>query len=264
VDLGLKDKRVVVTGSSRGIGFAVAKAFLDEGARVILNGVDPERLREARDQMAAHEGRVWTVAADLSASANIGAFFAELDRLWGGVDVFVNNAAIHRPSNFATLPEAEWDRLMDTNLKAAFLCAQQAFQRMKTQGGGVILNASSFAAFLPAYPYGLYSAAKAALINMTQTMAAEFAPYNIRVNAYVPGTIATAMNADNLARNHERVFAQIALKRAGTADEVAWPVVFLASERAAYITGIALDISGGKFSVQHPGGIWDAVEAGEA
>jgi len=127
---------------------------------------------------------------------------------------------------------------------------------------GVILNASSFAALIPAYPYGLYSLSKAALISMTKSMAAEFAPWNIRVNAYVPGLIATDMNAETIEKNGDVALAQIALLRAGSVEEVAAPVVFLASSKASYISGAALEISGGKFAVQHPKGTWNPARTG--
>jgi 3-oxoacyl-[acyl-carrier protein] reductase len=257
MDLDLEHKRVVITGSSRGIGFALAQAFLAEGARVLLNGVDPQRLEDAKDRLKGFGDRVSAVAADVSRGSGVERLFDEIDRIWGGVDVLVNNAAIHPKSDFTVLKEEQWNELMDMNLKSAYLCAQAAFQRMKAQeAGGVILNASSFAALIPAYPYGLYSVSKAALITMTKTMAAEFAPWNIRVNAYVPGLIATEMNAETIEKNGDVALAQIALLRAGEVEEVAAPVVFLASSKASYISGAALEISGGKFAVQHPKGVW--------
>ncbi|MDP8918708.1 MAG: SDR family oxidoreductase [Pseudomonadota bacterium] len=263
MDLGLDQKRVAITGSSRGIGLALAQAFLEEGARVMLNGLDPGRLEEARDRFAGFGDRVTAVAADVSRRSGVERLFEEIDRTWGGVDVFVNNAATHPTSDFTVLEEEQWNELMDMNLKSAYLCAQAAFQRMKNQeSGGVILNASSFAALIPAYPYGLYSLSKAALISMTKTMAAEFAPWNIRVNAYVPGLIATQMNAETIEKNGDVALAQIALMRPGSVEEVAAPVVFLASSKASYISGAALEISGGKFAVQHPKATWNPARTG--
>lgn len=256
MDLGLKDKRVVVTGSSRGIGFAIARTFLEEGALVLINGVDENRLLQARERLAAFEGRVSAVAADISASTGIARFFEEIDAAWGGLDILVNNAAIFPPSDFATLKEAEWDRVMDANVKSIYLCAQQAYKRMKGQEGGVIINASSFAAYIAAYPRSLYSVSKAAVLSLTRAMAAEFAPAGIRVNAYVPGAIVTEANSD-ARRSDDLARAQAALQRPGTVDEVAAPVVFLASPKASYITGAALEISGGKFAVQYPKAVWD-------
>jgi 3-oxoacyl-[acyl-carrier protein] reductase len=263
MDLGLEQKRVVITGSSRGIGFALAQAFLEEGSRVLLTGLDEKRLQEAQDRLAGFGDRVTAVAADVSRRSGVERLFEEIDRAWKGVDVFVNNAATHPTSDFAVLKEEQWNELMDMNLKSAYLCAQASFQRMKNQeSGGVILNASSFAALIPAYPYGLYSLSKAALISMTKSMAAEFAPWNIRVNAYVPGLIATDMNAETIEKNGDVALAQIALLRAGSVEEVAAPVVFLASSKASYISGAALEISGGKFAVQHPKGTWNPARTG--
>ena len=261
MDLGLKDKRVVITGSSRGIGYAIAQAFLEEGARVFLNGVDQGRLMQAESRLQTSDKRVYAFASDVAGVEGSSRLFAEIDRLWGGLDVCVNNAAIHEATDFTVLDEGAWDQTVNMNLKSVYLCAQAAFDRMsKQETGGVILNASSFAALIPAYPYGFYSATKAAIINMTRGMAAEFAPWNIRVNAYVPGLIATAMNAQTIAKNSALAMSQIAMNRAGTAEEVAAPVVFLASAKAGYINGAALEISGGKFSVQYPKGNWDRAE----
>jgi NAD(P)-dependent dehydrogenase (short-subunit alcohol dehydrogenase family) len=261
MDLGLKDKRVVITGSSRGIGYAIAQAFLEEGARVLLNGVDKSRLAQAEAELQTADERVSAFATDIASVGGTQRLFAEIDRLWGGLDVCVNNAAIHEATDFTLLDEQLWDQTVNMNLKSVYLCAQAAFERMsKQKEGGVILNASSFAALIPAYPYGFYSTTKAAIINMTRGMAAEFAPWNIRVNAYVPGFIATAMNAETIAKNGALAMSQIALNRAGTVEEVAAPVVFLASAKAGYISGTALEICGGKFSVQHPKGNWDRAE----
>lgn len=258
MDLGLKDRRVVITGSSRGIGYAIAQAFLQEGARVLLNGVDKTRLAQAETELQTPDNRVCSVAADVASLNGTRQLFAEVDRLWGGLDVCVNNAAIHEATDFTVLDEDRWDQTVNMNLKSVYLCAQAAFERMRAQeNGGVILNASSFAALIPAYPYGVYSTTKAAIINMTRGMAAEFAPWNIRVNAYVPGLIATAMNAETIAKHGDLAMSQIALNRPGTVEEVAAPVVFLASARAGYISGAALEISGGKLSVQYPKGNWD-------
>ena len=261
MDLELKDKRVVITGSSRGIGYAIAQAFLEEGARVLLNGVDQTRLAQAEKELQTADKRVSAFAADIASVDGSKRLFADIDRLWDGLDVCINNAANHEVSDFTILDEDRWDQTVNMNLKSVYLCAQAAFERMsKQKTGGVILNASSFAALLPAYPYGFYSATKAAVINMTRGMAAEFAPWNIRVNAYVPGFIATPMNADTIAKNGALAMSQIALNRAGTVEEVAAPVVFLASAKAGYISGATLEISGGKFSVQHPKGNWDRAE----
>lgn len=260
MDLGLKGKRVAITGSSRGLGFAIAKAFLVEGAEILVNGVNKMRLDAAAADLASL-GRIHTSATDISSSEGVEKLFADIDSCWGGLDVLVNNAAVHPQSNFVNLAEADWDVLMNINLKAAYLCAQAACQRMRAQPeGGVILNAASFAALIPAFPYGLYSVSKAALLSLSQTMAAECAPHGIRVNAYVPGLIDTEMNADTITNNSAVAFSQIALGRAGTAEEVAWPVVFLASSKASYITGAALEISGGKFSIQTPRAPWDSLK----
>lgn len=255
MDLGLKDKRVVVTGSTRGIGFAIARTFLEEGALVFIHGVDEGRLLQAKRELAEFDGRIFGVAADISTTGGVKQLFAGIDSAWAGLDVLVNNAAVYPPSDFPSLAEDDWDRMMDTNVKSVYLCSQQAYRRMKEQDtGGVIINAASFAAYIAAYPLGLYSVSKAAVLSLTKVMAAEFAPGGVRVNAYVPGLIATEANVAAIA---DIALSQIALQRPGRPEEVAAPVAFLASSKASYITGAALEISGGKLSVQQPKAVWD-------
>ncbi|MEP9390044.1 SDR family NAD(P)-dependent oxidoreductase [Mesorhizobium sp. KR9-304] len=153
MDLGLKDKRVVITGSSRGIGYAIAKAFLDEGARVLLNGVDTARLAQAEKNLQTPDMRIASFYTNIASVEGTRRLFAEVDRLWGRLDVCVNNAAIHEASDFTVLDEDRWDDTVNMNLKSVYLCAQAAFERMSRQdAGGVILNAASFASVIPAYP----------------------------------------------------------------------------------------------------------------
>ncbi len=256
MNLGLDGKRVLITGSTRGIGLAAARAFLAEGARVFLNGTNKERLDEAVDELGKHGPDIRGGVADVSKESEVEGLFAQMDREFGGLDVLVNNAAVHHRATFMELSEETWDRELDVNLKSVFLCSRKAVRRMMKQEGGVILNASSFAAIIPGFATGVYAASKAAIVNITRSMAAEFAPYRIRVNAYIPGLIDTDMNREQLRRNGDAVRAAISLNREGQPEEIAAPLVFLASGKAAYITGAFLEISGGKFAVQNPADAW--------
>lgn len=251
MDLHLNKKNVIITGSTRGIGFATAKVFLQEGARVIVNGVNNERLYAAIDELRKISADVDGIAADVSHASGVRDLFSHAEKCFGSIDILINNAAIHEPAHLMEQSEEHWDRTFTTNVKSIFLCSQYAAKRMMDSGnGGVILNASSFAAFIPAIPFGAYSAAKASILNLTRTLAAELAPWNIRVNAYAPGLIATDMNVRTIEERGDEVLAPIALCRAGTVEEVAYPLAFLASSRASYISGAVIEISGGKFSVQ--------------
>jgi NAD(P)-dependent dehydrogenase (short-subunit alcohol dehydrogenase family) len=257
VDLGLERKRAVVTGSSRGIGLATARLLLDEGARVVLNGLDAERLEGALTELRGVSPHVWAQAADVSTSAGIEALFAEADRRLGGLDILINNAGIFRyGAPLAEVTDEEWDAVLRVNLRGVQLGARAALPRLKEAGGGVILNASSYAAVVPSAGRGIYAAAKAAVLSLTRTLAAESAPHGIRVNAYAPGLILTDMTASVVKTGRPTMIDQIALRRFGRPEEVAAPLAFLVSPRASYITGAVLEISGGKLAVQRPEAAW--------
>lgn len=258
MDLKLQGKRVLITGSSRGIGLAAARLFLQEGASVIVHGVNEARLQETVAGLCEQGTPCCGIAADVSKRDQVKRLFEEVQREFGGIDVLVNNAGIypHRSPLQETTDE-EWDQIMNTNLKSVLMCSQAAVSFMKQQDrGGVILHASSFGAIVPSAGAGLYAAAKAAIINLTRTMSAEYAPWNIRVNAYVPGVVETDMTAQVRQTHQEALVSQIALKRIAKAEEIAAPVVFLASSQASYITGAVLEVSGGKLAVQNGSDAW--------
>ena len=243
----LKGKTVLVTGTTRGIGKAIAARFLKGGCRVIAlyRNNPPEFEGDFEHSPILLKNDVM----DLNAMRTWLKDFVE-----GGdkIDVLVNNAGIYSNINFLEVKEEDWDRLMDINLKAVFFLSQMIADHMKDNGGGIIVNAASFAAKLSSLNYGVYAASKAAVDSLTKSMAASFAPYNIRVNAFSPGVIVTDMTKGAIEANKEKMLDAISLRKFGEVENVAEAVMFLCSEASSYITGINLDISGGKFLVQNP------------
>jgi len=175
---------------------------------------------------------------------------------YGRIDIWVNNAGVSPKARLIDMSGDEWDELMRINLKAVFLGSQIAARFMKERGGGVILNASSYASIMPSATSGAYAAGKAAVSSLTRSLAAELAPLGIRVVAYIPGVILTEINKNRVEQFGQKLLSQIALNRFGKPEEVASVLVFLASDAASYITGTALEITGGKFSIQNPEAPW--------
>ena len=144
-----------------------------------------------------------------------------------------------------------WDKIINTNLKSVYNGGKIAYEKMR-KNGGVLINASSFASVIPSVGYGAYAAAKAGVTSLTRTLAAELAPYNIRVVGYIPGVIDTNLTKENLRVNGEKLYEPLAIRRFGQPEDVAGTIAFLASEAASYITGCCIEVTGGKYSVQNP------------
>lgn len=256
MDLKLTGKVVVITGGTAGIGEACVMAFLQEGCKVAVCGRSQEKLSQLATKLSADNLEVFTYQADACKQTAVQAFAQAVADRYGKIDIWINNAGISQKVKLLDMTEDDWDTMLAVNLKSVFLGSQTAAQHMCQTNGGVIINASSYAAVIPSIGSGAYAASKAAVSSLTRTLAAELAPFNIRVNGYIPGVIATQMNAKRLAEQAEATIEQIALNRAGSAEEVAKGIVFLASDAASYITGTELEISGGKFAVQIPGEAW--------
>ena len=256
MDLQLSGKRVFVTGASKGIGLAVARAFRQEGARVAINSSNPQNLARAQEVLG---GDCLTLGGDLGDIDSIGSIFAQLEERWGGLDILVNNAAVMVRTPLLEIEPAQWDKIMNTNLRGAFFCAQAAARLMMRQGGGVIVNTSSNAARMPIYGAGVYAMAKGGMNTMTMALAGELAPYNIRVNGYMPGLIVTeqSMFSKDAANEAERL-KPVALRRYGTVEEMADVVLFLASPMSSYMTGETVTANGGKLAIQNPWKGWES------
>jgi 3-oxoacyl-[acyl-carrier protein] reductase len=243
----LRGKRIVVTGAGQGIGFALAHAFAESGSHVVAVSRRPVENLDAR---------IENLVCDIRTPDPLFRHLTDLEERNQRVDVLINNAALMKRS---PLLEATADHISDlfaTNVAATLLMSQRFAHHMKVRGGGVIINAGSYAATLPSIAHGVYAATKAAIVMLTASMAAEWAPYGIRVNAFSPGVVPTQMTAPALARNADKMLDLISLRRTGRLEEVANAVLFLASDASSYITGTNLDVSGGKLVVQDPASAW--------
>jgi len=252
---GLRDKRVLISGGSSGIGLAAAARFLDEGSRVFLCGVDPAEV-EAAVAGLAPGGEVRGLACDVSAEADVARLTQAAVRALGGVDVLVNNAGIARRDAFLAIVPADWDRILAVNLRGMFLVAQAVSRQMVAQGGGgAIINMCSTNGMAGEEDYAHYNASKGGVLLLTKTMAVELGNHGIRVNALCPGYIRTPLNEAIAAGiggdDFEAAYVRdrIPLGRAGRAEDVAAAYAFLASDDAAFIHGSALVIDGGQLAV---------------
>lgn len=242
---GLKDKRVLITGGARGIGAATASRFLDEDARVVVLDIDDEACQRIKDELPALNG---TICADVSNHEAVIRAFNELDDLFKGLDILINNAGISIRHPFMEITPEEWRSVIDVNLNGMFFVAQQAAQKMLMQGKGVILNMGSTNGMM-GYPYYAdYNSSKAGVIELTRSMALELAP-TVRVNVICPGYILTPMQKAEYTPDmlHE-CESKIPLGRLGQPEEVAALFAFLASDEAQFITGQCFVIDGGEIA----------------
>lgn len=235
-----------VTGAARGIGLAVATTLNQRGASVAMADVDLPALETATQSLG---DRALAVEADVSRQDDVRRAIERTVEHYGGLDILVNNAGICPLRDFADVTEEEWDRVLDINLKGAFFCCQAALPHVQNSGErGRVVNISSVAGqsggvLAPIH----YSASKAGLIVLTKTLARILAPDRATVNCVAPGTTATDLTDAWAEELRERVKAAIPLGRLGQPEEIAEAVCFLASDKAAFITGTTLDVNGGLF-----------------
>lgn len=242
----LKGKVAVVTGGSRGIGFAIVKKFLENGARVILCGSRQETAERAVEKLKEEnlEYPVTGIWPDLSNPSEIEDSFKRVKEEFGTIDILVNNAGISaRDSIFNYKPE-EFQKIMDLNVNSAFYCTKAVVEYMKEQEGGVILNTSSMVSIY-GQPSGCgYPTSKFAINGMTKSLARELGKYHIRVNAVAPGVTNTDMVASLPKEVIQPIVATIPLGRVGEPEDVANAFLYLASDMASYVTGVILSVDG--------------------
>jgi 3-oxoacyl-[acyl-carrier protein] reductase len=245
----MSEKRViVVTGASRGIGRGIAVALAESGCAVVINySSSPDAAQETAAAVEARGGTAHLCRFDVSDPEAIKEAFKEISGLFKRVDVLVNNAGITRDNLLALMKLGEWDAVIDTNLKGAFLCSQAVVKMMMRQKYGRIINVTSVVGVIGNPGQCNYSAAKAGLLGLTRSLARELISRNITVNAVAPGFIETAMTLRLPEKVRGELLTQIPAGRYGSPEDVAAAVKFLASDEAGYITGQIIHVNGGMF-----------------
>ena len=243
----LEGRRALITGASRGIGRALAAGLARAGADVAVAARDLKSVEAAAEAIRAERHNATALAIDVRDAAGARQAVEQVRRELGGLDILINNAGVEDVRDSLEVDEALWDKIMDTNLKGAFFCAQAAARGMAEAGGGAILNVCSLTSEVgvpTAVPYG---ASKSGLLGMTRALAAEWAPRGIRVNGIGPGYFRTALT-DVFYRDtkwQEAMLTKIPMRRFGHLDDLVGAAIFLCSDAAAYITGQCLYIDGG-------------------
>lgn len=241
----LENKVSIITGSANGIGLAAARKFSAEGAIVIISDLDSDQVATATRELQAAGGQADGHVVNVADRATIDAMVEAVKGKYGRIDVLVNNAGITKDARLVKMTEAQFDAVINVNLKGVFNCTQAVAETMLAQGSGSIINTSSITGTYGNFGQGNYAASKAGVIGLTKTWARELGPRGVRVNAVVPGPVATHI----LDTVPEEILNQIKqacwLRRIGRPEELANVYAFLASDEASYINGAAIEVSGG-------------------
>jgi 3-oxoacyl-[acyl-carrier protein] reductase len=243
----LAGRVVLITGGSRGIGAATAALLAERGAAVVVSGRDGDRLQTFVKDLEARGASALGVTADVARREDVDRLVDATKERFGRIDVLVNNAGMIRDGLLVRMRDDDWDRVIEVNLRGAFLLTRAAAKVMMRQKSGRIINVTSAAGAMGNAGQANYSAAKAGLIGLTKASARELAHWSILVNAVAPGLIDTDMAAAVPAEAREALLAQVPLKRIGTVQDVAEVIAFLAGDGAAYITGQVVHVNGGLY-----------------
>ena len=244
--MSLQGKCALVTGGSRGIGRAVCLELARQGARVAVNYAgNAAAAQETVEACRALGAEAFAIQADVAGAAESEAMVKEVLARFGRLDILVNNAGVTRDGLMLTMKEADWDAVLDTNLKGAFHCMKAVYRPMMKQKYGRVVNLSSIVGVRGNAGQANYAASKAGLIGLTKSMAKELAARNVTVNAVAPGFIDTDMTAALPEKAREAMLASIPMGRLGQAEDVARAVAFFAGDESAYVTGQVLCVDGG-------------------
>jgi 3-oxoacyl-[acyl-carrier protein] reductase len=243
----LAKKVALVTGASRGIGRGIALEMAREGADVVVNYTRSEQEAKAVGRSIEALGRrVVVVKADVSRAGEVEMMRKQVLKEFGGVDILVNNAGVHHHLKSWEIDDAEWRRVLSVNLDGVFLCSKAFSHEMRAKKWGRIINISSIIAFTGTDHEAHYGASKAAVVGLTKSLALELAGYEITVNAIAPGWIKTDMTSGMIPEENKRALQLIPLGRMGQPEDIAHVAVFLASEKASFITGQTIHVNGGE------------------
>ena len=248
----LKDKVAVVTGAASGFGAGTAELFAAQGAGVVVADISDEAGEAVVESINTSGGRAVYVHADVTSRGDAKRMIQAANDLGGGLDILVNNAGYsHRNKQFSEVTDEEFDKVYDVNVKAVFIAIQEALPVLRERGGGCIINTSSTAALRPRPGLAVYCSSKGAVSNLTKALAVELAPDKVRVNAICPvigetGMLETFMGVPDTPENRKKFEATIPLGRFSTPNDIAQTMLFLASDDASFLTGVALEVDGGR------------------
>jgi len=251
----LSGRVALVTGAARGIGLAAARRLAEEDAKVLMSDIDADVVEAAATDLAAQGLSVTATACDVADPKSVAAMVDEAVTRWGRIDILVNNAAISDDTPIEQLSDAHWRHVLSINLDSAFHVAKAALPYLKQSPSGSIVNIASVQG-IRGQPHAMaYATAKGGLVNLTRCMAVDFGPFGIRANAVAPGYIDTRMAEQKQGTPHEHQtdwfqdiyfkYGRMPLRRAGKAEDVAGPILFLASDDSLYVTGTVLVVDGG-------------------
>ena len=245
----------LVTGSAQGMGLAIATTLADEGAKVVIADIQEDTIEQSVKDLKSKGVEALGVKIDVTDKGSVAAGIKKVVDEWGRLDLLVNNAggALHTPHILGEIEEKHWDLVVNVNLKGAFFCCQQAIPVMVKQGKGAIVNISALAAHYRASLAGVqYTAAKAGVEGLTRQLAYDWGPEGIRVNAVAPTVTMTGDRVRGLwegkgEEEQRKILSNIPLRRLSEPSEIAAAVVFLASDESSYVTGVTLDVVGGRY-----------------
>lgn len=243
----LSNKTAIVTGGNRGLGRTIALALAKAGANVAIIGRDEARNKQVVTEIEQLNRKAISFSTDLNSIDSLNEMVENIASTFGTIDILVNNAGTSQTNFALDVTEAEWDKIMNLNVKSLFFCSQAVAKLMKNQGKGKIINVSSVVGAVGDVGISPYTASKAAVINLTRSLALEWARFGIQVNAIGPAYIETEMNHEELSnpRVREKIISKTPLKRLGNPEEIEGAVLLLASDAGSFITGQTIFVDGG-------------------